>query len=109
MACMYNVFGGTLINQSINHQPINLTIAATVVATVALINCCNLDCCNLVIYLLCKSYQGTRKIMQNKNKKNTERKKNIQKTYKTPQSHTVHTQFTIVCTSDLGNQQDSAA
>jgi len=56
--------------------------------------------------LLCKSYQGTRKIMQ----KSTKKRKTYKKTKEhTKKPYTMHIWFTIVCTSDLGNQQGSAA
>ena len=59
----------------------------------------------IIIYLLCNT-----EIMQKKTRKNTkkERKKQTKKHAKTPHSHTVHTQFTIVCASDWGHQQGSA-
>jgi len=50
----------------------------------------------LFCYLLCKSYQGTRKIMQ-KSTKNE--RKNIQKN----KINTSHGAYTIVSTSDVGN------
>ena len=49
------------------------------------------------------------KIMQKtqKEKKHTKKQKTYKNNKKTP--HTVHIKFTIVCTSDIGTQQGSAA